>query len=79
MDLKTWRKETYRDVFRRTCKYVAERKAEDPNFSRKELEGMLTSAYFEQGNDWAGKGETHALTISATIAAYEKCLAEWDS
>ncbi len=74
----SWREKTYREIYRKTRQYVAERQQSDPRFSKEELQGILRNAYIDQGNDWCGRGARHAITISATIAAYESCLAEWE-
>ncbi|HKJ68463.1 MAG TPA: hypothetical protein VKA68_10945 [bacterium] len=74
----SWREQTYQEIYRKIRQHVEERQQTDPRFSKDELCGMLRNAYIDQGNDWGGRGIRHAITISATIAAYEYCLAEWE-
>ena len=78
MAAQTWRRQTYQRTYERSYAYVEARKQRDPRFCREELEAMLKHAYIRQGNSWAGRGKVSEVIISATIAAYEACLAEWE-
>jgi len=73
-----WRDTAYQKIYEETRDYIEVRKQNDPRFTKQELEGMLKSAWFEQGNDWTGRGVTKSIQINATIAAYESCLADWE-
>jgi hypothetical protein len=72
-----WEQRVYDEVFDTLCRQIEKQRQEDPRFSLDDLEGLLESQYIYQGNDWVGRGRLADLRTSATIAAYEHCLAEW--
>ena len=76
-DSGNWQQRRYEEVFEEACARLALRRQADPAFTLQELEGLLTTAYVAEGNDWIGRGTVHEITQSATIAAYEHTLAEW--
>ncbi len=80
MDVTTdnWQKQTYERAFHETCVQIEMRRGSDPSFTREALRGMLESAYVDEGNDWQGRGALGDTILSATIAAYEHVLAEWE-
>ena len=72
-----WPQRKHAEVFDRVCLDLERRRARDPAFTPAELEGLLKTAYVNQGNDWVGKGAVSETLQAATIAAYEHDLAEW--
>jgi hypothetical protein len=74
---RNWRQRKYDEVFEQTCAQVELRRRHDPSFSLEQLEGILRTAYVDEGNDWVGRGAVQDIVLSATIAAYEHVLAEW--
>ena len=72
-----WRQRKYREVFEETCHGLELRRRSDPHFTIGRLEGLLRTAYVDEGNDWLGRGAVSDVFQAATIAAYEHVLAEW--
>lgn len=79
MSIEDWRQRKYREVFEQTCIHLELRRRTDPGFTIDHVEGLLRTAYIDQGNDWVGRGGLHEIIQAATIAAYEHALAEWRS
>ena len=77
LSIEDWREQKYDEVFRRTCLHLEARRRSDPAFTVEHVEGLLRTAYVDQGNDWVGRGALHEIVQSATIAAYEHLLTEW--
>jgi hypothetical protein len=69
----------YEEVFEQVCAQCELRRREDPQFTPAALRRLLEAAYHRQGVDWTGKGPLNFLIQSATIAAYEHVLAEWEA
>ncbi|MEF8849013.1 MAG: hypothetical protein V5A68_07775 [Candidatus Thermoplasmatota archaeon] len=72
-----WKEKKYREVFKNTCRYVKDRRKKDSQFDISKLKKMLKVAYFQQGNDWVGKGPLNHIENSAQIAAIEHMITEW--
>jgi hypothetical protein len=77
MQLDNCQERKYMQIFEDTCRFVASQKLHNPNFSIEDLEGLLHSACIREGNNWVGRGASADIANSATIAAYERMLAEW--
>ncbi|MBN2584403.1 MAG: hypothetical protein JXL80_15185 [Planctomycetes bacterium] len=71
-----WKQQVYDEAYENALAHIRRRR-EDARFTVAELEGLLQSAYVNQGNDWIGRGALYAIQIAATIAAYEHVLDEW--
>jgi hypothetical protein len=74
--IEQWKEERYREVYDAVCTQLEKQKAEG-KLTKEQLRGLLESAYVNQGNDFAGRGEAMNITIDATVAAYECFLADW--
>ncbi|MDR2516410.1 MAG: hypothetical protein LBC88_03400 [Spirochaetaceae bacterium] len=72
-----WREKRYREIFADSVRGIMRRRERDPSFSAADLEGTLASLYIMDGADWGGRGEVQDISLSATIAAHERVLAEW--
>ena len=72
-----WEERKYREVFEQTCSQLWTRRLDDPTFTRQQAQGLLESAYIDQGNDYIGRGPVAEIVQAATIAAYELILAKW--
>jgi hypothetical protein len=68
----------YREIYESLTQFLHNRLRTDPNFTVEDLRGFLKDAYVRIGNDWIGHGPLFDATQSATIAAYEAVLAEWE-
>ncbi len=73
-----WKEKKYKEVFDGLCRQARRRRQEDPNFSVDDLKAQLEHQYVYQGNDWEGRGALGDVTVSATVAAYEHLIAEWE-
>lgn len=69
----------YRQVFEATIAQLTIRRRTDPKFTIEDLRQLLHTEYTHQGNDWVGRGSLAQVVQSATIAAYEQFLTEWQN
>jgi hypothetical protein len=67
----------YGEVFEQETRGLRRRREIDPRCTVEELEGTLRYLYHMDGADWAGRGEVQNISLAATIAAYERVIAEW--
>ena len=74
-----WKEEKESEVFEGTLRGLENRKKVDPAFKLDDAKSALAHLYILEGNDWLGRGELGDLITSATIAAYEHFVAEWES
>ena len=72
----TWQDKKYRETFDEEVRGIQSRLAHDPQCRIADLEGILRGLYANQGADWLGRGEVQDIILNATIAAYEKVIAE---
>lgn len=70
--------ERYRQVFEEELTGLTRRRERDPSCTVADLRGILRNLYITEGNNWEGRSEILQAAISATIAAYEYFIAEWD-
>ena len=70
-----WRDIKYRETFEQELRGLERRRARDCAIA--DLEGVLQHLYQMDGADWVGRGEVQDITMAATIAAYERFIAEW--
>jgi hypothetical protein len=56
---------------------VLERRSRLDGFMVEELEGTLRDLYIREGADWEGRGSIEAVSLGATIAAYELFIERW--
>ncbi|MBN1968377.1 MAG: hypothetical protein JXR48_16355 [Candidatus Delongbacteria bacterium] len=73
-----WLSQSFDDIYDQAFANVQFRKENDPHFDKHELEELLETQYIFQGQGHNGRGELKELEISATIAAYEEALLEWN-
>jgi hypothetical protein len=69
----------YRETYASLHRQLLERRQTDPEFSIQDLRGFLKDVYAYQENDWVGRGALFDATQSATVAAHEAVLAEWQA
>jgi hypothetical protein len=72
-----WRDSKYAEIFEEELRGLRRRREADPGCTVAGLEGVLRHLYRLDGADWAGRGEVQAVTLAATIAAYEHVIAQW--
>lgn len=70
--------QVYDDAFEDAYASFVMRKQRDPLFTRNFLQGLLSSLYVQQGNNWDGRGQTRETAHCALIAAAELVFTQWD-
>ncbi|GHT79547.1 hypothetical protein FACS1894130_08560 [Spirochaetia bacterium] len=74
-----WRDIKYRETLGQELLGLKRRREYDPACTIEALKGTLTHLYIMDGADWGGRGEVQDIILAATIAAYERTIAEWDA
>jgi hypothetical protein len=72
-----WRDIKYAETLEEELRGLRRRRESDPACTVADLEGTLAHLYIMEGADWGGRGEVQGITLGATIAAYERAIAEW--
>jgi hypothetical protein len=72
-----WREVKYDETFEEESRGLRRRRETDPRCTVEDLEGTLRHLYHMEGADWGGRGEVQGITLAATIAAYERFIAQW--
>jgi hypothetical protein len=72
-----WRDIKYTETLEEELRGLYRRRESDPGCTVADLEGILAHLYIMEGADWGGRGEVQDITLGATIAAYERVIAEW--
>ncbi|MFZ3109544.1 MAG: hypothetical protein WA234_02480 [Rectinemataceae bacterium] len=72
-----WREQKREQVFESMLRGLENRRRIDPEFTLANARSALEHQYILDGNDWLGRGELGDIVTSATIAAYEHFIAEW--
>ncbi|MDR1410705.1 MAG: hypothetical protein LBI91_00705 [Spirochaetaceae bacterium] len=75
--LTDWRDIKYSEIFEGEMRGLRRRRESDSGCTVADLEGTLAHLYIMEGADWGGRGELQSITLGATIAAYERVIAEW--
>ncbi len=75
----SWQDQTYAEIYEAACAMVRHRRHSDPAFTLDALRGLLNAAYAGEADGWLGKTTLQAISESATIAAYEAMVHEWQS
>jgi hypothetical protein len=74
-----WRDITYAETFEEELRGLERRRRADPDCKIGDLEGILKHLYIMDGADWGGRGDVQDTVMAATIAAYERFIAQWKS
>jgi hypothetical protein len=72
-----WQDAKYTEIFEEELRGLERRRASDPHCTPADIEGTLKHLYIMDGADWIGRGRVQDMTMSATIAAYERFIASW--
>lgn len=72
-----WRDKKYEEIFEGEIRSLRRRREFDPGCAVTDLEGILRHLYSMDGADWGGRGDLQDLVLAATIAAYERFIAQW--
>jgi hypothetical protein len=74
-----WREQKREATFEGTLSGLENRRRVDPSYTIADARQDLEHQYILEGNDWLGRGELGDIISSATIAAYEHFIFEWQS
>jgi len=78
-DHDNWEDILYQQVYDATCAFIQQKRQLDSGFTKEDLKEMIRISYHRRDSDWVGRGPLHFIIDSATIAACESILAEWES
>ncbi|MDR0465245.1 MAG: hypothetical protein LBG94_09080 [Treponema sp.] len=73
-----WQEIKYREVFEQELRGLSRRCQSDPNCKIEDLQATLRNLYIMDGADQGGRGCLQDTIMSATIAAYEHFIAEFE-
>lgn len=72
-----WQDDKYAETYEAACAIVRHWRRTEPTFTLDTLRGLLRTAYASEAAGWLGKTTLEIISDSATIAAYEAMLHEW--
>jgi hypothetical protein len=72
-----WREIKYQQTFEEETRGLIRRRQADPGCKVEDLQGILKNLYIMYGADQGGRGDVQDTIMAATIAAYERFIAEW--
>jgi hypothetical protein len=72
-----WQAVKYQSIFDDETRGLFRRREVDPGCKVEDLEGILKNLYIMDGADWGGRGALQDTIMAATIAAYERFIANW--
>jgi hypothetical protein len=72
-----WQAVKYQSIFDDETRGSTRRRQSDPCCKIEDLEGILKNLYIMDGADWVGRGSLQDTIMAATIAAYERFIANW--
>lgn len=70
-----WRDIKYQETFDEETRGLIRRRQADPGCKIEDLEGILKNLYIMDGADQGGRGALQDTVMAATIAAYERFIA----
>jgi hypothetical protein len=73
----SWQVVKYQSIFDDETRGLIRRRQSDPDCKIEDLEGILKNLYIMDGADWGGRGPLQDIIMAATIAAYERFIANW--
>ncbi len=72
-----WEDKKYQEVFDDETRLLVRRRAADESCSIDDIQGILDSLYVLDGNNVEGRSSVQQIVLSATIAAYEAFIHQW--
>lgn len=72
-----WEEKKYQEVFDDETRLLVRRRTSDASCSIDDIQGILDSLYVLDGNNATGRSCVQQIEISATIAAYEAFIYQW--
>jgi len=68
----------YEETFELVYQQLSHAKQHDARYNKSDLQHFLNSLYDNHGNNWLGRSEVQEAVQSATIAAAELLLSQWE-
>lgn len=72
-----WEEIKYQEVFDDETRLLLRRRASDASCTIDDIRGILNSLYILDGNNADGRSSVQQIALSATIAAYEAFIHQW--
>jgi len=72
-----WEEKKYQEVFDDETRLLVRRRMSDVDCTIDDIRGMLEALYVLDGNNIDGRGVVQQISLSATIAAYEAFIHQW--
>ena len=72
-----WAAQTYQEVFDDETRLLVRRRVADVSCTIDDVQGILDSLYVLDGNNATGRSSVQQIELSATIAAYEAFIHQW--
>ena len=72
-----WEETKYQEVFEDETRLLIRRRTSDSSCTIDDIRGILDSLYVLDGNNAEGRSSVQQITLSATIAAYEAFIHQW--
>ncbi|MCL2320426.1 MAG: hypothetical protein FWC45_10100 [Treponema sp.] len=72
-----WKDAKYEEIFEEELRGLRRRREADSLCTVEDIEGVLQHLYIMDGADWGGRGDVQDIIMAATIAAYERFIAQW--
>jgi len=72
-----WQAVKYQETFEEETRGLIRRRQADPGCKIEDFQGILKNLYIMDGADQGGRGPLQDTIMAATIAAYERFIADW--
>jgi hypothetical protein len=74
-----WRDIKYQETYEEEIRGLTRRRQVDQACMVEDLQAILKALYIMDGADWGGRGDVQDTIMTATIAAYEQFISQWQS
>jgi len=74
-----WQSIKYQETFEEETRGLIRRRKADLGCKIEDLQGILKNLYIMDGADQGGRGPLQDTIMAATIAAYERFIADWNA
>jgi len=74
-----WQAVKYQEIFDQETRGLIRRRQSEPGCKVDDLQGILKNLYIMDGANQIGRGPLQDIIMAATIAAYERFIADWNA